>query len=190
MSRVFIDTNAQLAPSMTDLAWGLHEGGVHTIIWSERLLAEVERVAVREQIRSAASAATLHAAIRRGFPEFEVSAQDFEHLVHSMPGTDPDDHYHSAAAIAGGASTVVTGDVAGFPVLPLAELGLCVVKADAYYLELLNQAPDEVIAAVRVVVAGKKRPPRSCREWLGFVKAAGCPDFAEAALQRIGLDGG
>jgi predicted nucleic acid-binding protein len=72
MGRVFIDTNVLFPFSIMDLMLALTEDSVHEVIWSQALLAEWERVIVREQRRSAASAAAVTAAIREFFPECEV----------------------------------------------------------------------------------------------------------------------
>ena len=47
-----------------DIMLALTEDSVHEILWTRALLAEWERVIVREQRRSAASAAAVTAAIR------------------------------------------------------------------------------------------------------------------------------
>jgi hypothetical protein len=72
VGRVFVDTNVLFPFSVMDLMLALTEDGVHELMWSEALLAEWERVIVREQRRSAASAASVTAAIREFFPECEV----------------------------------------------------------------------------------------------------------------------
>jgi predicted nucleic acid-binding protein len=49
VGRVFIDTNVLFPFSVMDLMLALTEDGVHDVIWSEALLAEWERVIVRER---------------------------------------------------------------------------------------------------------------------------------------------
>lgn len=63
MARVFVDTNVLFPFSVMDLMLALTEDGVHDVMWSQALLAEWERVIVRTQRRSAASAAAI---CRRG----------------------------------------------------------------------------------------------------------------------------
>lgn len=84
-----------------DLMLALTEDAVHEVIWTETLLAEWERVIVRQHRRSAESAASITAAIREFFPESQIVEQDYATLVTSMPGADPDDRHHTAAAISG-----------------------------------------------------------------------------------------
>jgi hypothetical protein len=78
LSRPFVarllDANVLFPLSVMDLMLALTEDGVHEVMCSEALLAGWERVIVREQWRSAASAASVTAAIREFFPEQEVPA--------------------------------------------------------------------------------------------------------------------
>src|SRR4051794_35524723 len=156
MTKIFVDTNVLFPFSVMDLMLALTEDGVHEVLWSEALLAEWERVIVREQRRSAASAASVTAAIREFFPECEVSASAYASLTGDMPGNDPDDRVHMAAAIAGRADAIVTWNLADFPAAPLAARGVQVITPDAYLCWLLRSWPEEVVAVV-VRLAGEKR---------------------------------
>ncbi|GIH23884.1 hypothetical protein Aph01nite_21940 [Acrocarpospora phusangensis] len=64
MARVFVDTNVLFPFSLMDLMLALTEDAVHTVVWSDHLLDEWERVIVREEHRSASSAARICAVIR------------------------------------------------------------------------------------------------------------------------------
>jgi hypothetical protein len=70
--------------------------------------------------------------IRHSFANQEVPLSDYEHLVAGMPGDDPDDHRHAAAAVARAPATIVTANLADFPAEPLAALGVSVVGPDDY----------------------------------------------------------
>lgn len=78
--RVFVDTNVLFPFSVMDVMLALTEDSIHEIVWSERLLAEWERVIVREGRRSADSAAAVTRAIRRFFSDCEIPAADYAHL--------------------------------------------------------------------------------------------------------------
>lgn len=110
--RVFVDTNVLFPFSVMDLMLALTEDSVHEVVWSERLLAEWERVIVREGRRSAESAAAVTRAIRGYFGDCEVAESDYAHLVDGMPGEDPDDRHHAAAACAAGAVGLITWNLA------------------------------------------------------------------------------
>lgn len=117
-ARVFVDTNVLFPFSVMDLMLALTEDFIHEVVWTERLLTEWERVISREGHRSAESAAAVTRAVRRFFPESEIPAVAYEHLVDGMPGDDPDDRHHAAAATAAGASALVTWNLGDFPAHP------------------------------------------------------------------------
>jgi hypothetical protein len=73
MSKVFVDTNVLFPFSVMDLMLALTEDGVHEVLWTQASLAEWERVIVRAQRRSAASAAAITAAVREHFADSEPS---------------------------------------------------------------------------------------------------------------------
>ena len=72
MHRVFADTNVLFPFSIMDLLLGLDEDGFHRIVWSNDLLAEWERVIVREDQRTADSASSIVATIRDFFADGEI----------------------------------------------------------------------------------------------------------------------
>ncbi|GAA0412272.1 hypothetical protein Acor_16350 [Acrocarpospora corrugata] len=159
MSRVCVDTNVLFPFSLMDLMLALSEDAVHTVIWSDHLLDEWERVIVREQRRSAPSATRICAVIREFFADSRVSEDAYKLLVEQMEGRDPDDRYHMAAAIAGRAQTLVTWNRADFPAKFLARFGLTVTDPDTYLCSLLSQSPREVVDVLGRMSAGKRRPP-------------------------------
>jgi hypothetical protein len=61
MARVLADTNVLFPFSLMDLMLALSQDRIHTLLWSEHLLDEWERVIVREQRRSPQAAAAIAA---------------------------------------------------------------------------------------------------------------------------------
>lgn len=186
MNRVFIDTNVLFPFSVMDLMLALTEDGVYEVLWSQALLAEWERVIVREQRRSAASAASITAAIREFFAEGEVPESAYAHLVAQMPGDDPDDRVHMAAAIAGGAQAIITWNRSDFPAEPLAAHGLQVHAPDEYLCGLIDAWPDEVLATVVRLAAEKRRPPMAPADLIDLLAKAGLPAFADQLRTHLG----
>ncbi len=115
MNRVFVDTNVLFPFSVMDLLLALSEGSVHTVIWTDVLLDEWERVIVRQHQRSVATAASVTAAIREFFADSKIEYAAYEHLIVDMPGNDLDDRHHMAAAIAGQATMLITENLKDFP---------------------------------------------------------------------------
>jgi predicted nucleic acid-binding protein len=143
-----------------DLLLGLSEDSVHTVVWSDALLDEWERVIVREQRRTQATAASLTTAIREFFADSKIDLSAYEHLIADMPGNDPDDHHHMAAAIAGHATVLITENIKDFPTEPLAQLGLRVARPDAYLCELLADLPDSIVALAEIKAEDAVGPKR------------------------------
>lgn len=188
MGRVFVDTNVLFPFSVMDLMLALTEDGVHELMWSEALLAEWERVIVREQRRSAASAASVTAAIREFFPECEVPASAYDSLVADMPGRDPDDRVHMAAAIAGRADAIITWNLVDFPAKALMAWGVQVSTPDAYLCWLLRSWPKEVVAVVVRLASEKRRPRVTPLDLAEFLAKAGATEFVERLRPLLGHD--
>ncbi|XKK36892.1 PIN domain-containing protein [Nocardiopsis sp. ARC36] len=185
MSRIFVDTNVLFPFSVMDLLLALTEDMVHEVIWTERLLAEWKRVIVREHHRSEGSAEAITSAIREYFSESCVPEDDYASLTDTMPGGDPDDRHHMAAAIAGRAHTLLTWDRGDFPPAPLAELGLRIVDPDTYLCELLDELPREVVTTVVRLAGEKRRPPKTPEDLSDDLAKAGVREFAERLRTRL-----
>lgn len=186
MGRVFVDTTVLFPFSVMDVMLALTEDGVHEVLWPQALLAEWERVIVREQRRPAASAAAITAAIREYFADSEVPEQAYAPLIAQMPGDDPDDRVHMAAAIAGGAEAIVTWNRSDFPAQALAAHGIRVCAPDEYLCGLLDAWPDEVLATVVRLAGEKRRPPMAPADLIDLLAKAGVPTFADRLRAQLG----
>lgn len=160
-----------------DLLLALTEDGLHEVLWTDALLDEWERVIVREHARTAASARAITDAIREYFFDSRIDRVRYEDLIASMPGPDPDDQEHAAAAVAAGVDAIVTWNAGDFPIEVLAAHGVRVVDPDTYLVELLEQVPIEVVATVERIAAEKRRPPMTTRQLLARLSRAGVPNF-------------
>lgn len=69
MARIFVDTKVLFPFSVMDLMLALTEDHVHDVLLSDALLDEWERVIVREQRRTAESAAKITSVIREFFAD-------------------------------------------------------------------------------------------------------------------------
>ncbi len=160
---------------------------MHEVLWTQALLAEWERVIVRAERRSAASAAAITAAIRDYFADSEVLEHAYVHLIDQMPGKDPDDRVHMAAAVAGRAAAIVTWNLADFPASELASHGVRVCTPDDYLCDLLEAWPDEVLNSVVRLADEKRRPPMTAIDLTDSLAKAGVPAVAQR-LQTMPAD--
>ena len=171
-----------------DMMLTLAEDGIHEFLWSDDLLDEWERVIIREGLRSAESAARLTSQVRLYFAEGHIPRHEYRHLVRFMPGGDPDDHLHMAAAIAGRADVIVTADGRDFPRLDLAKHGIRVLSPDEYLLEVVGEVPDEIILAVQRISDRRRRPPMTVEEIIDRVSNAGAKRFAMRLRDLLAMD--
>jgi len=184
MARVLADTNVLFPFSLMDLMFALSQDRIHTLLWSDRLLDEWERVIVREQHRSPTAAAAIAAAIRDHFPENRVPDTDYKDLLATLEGPDPDDLHHPAAA-AGRASTLITWNLADFPATALGPLGITATDPDTYLCALLERDPTELTATLRRMAAEKRRPPMTTTDLTDALERAGVPVFAGRARHPL-----
>lgn len=180
-----MDTNVLFPFSVMDLLLALSEDSVHTVVWTDALLDEWERVIVDQHRRTPETAAAVIGAIRSFFADSKVELADYQHLIDEMPGPDADDHHHSAAAITGGATVLLTHNRIDFPAKPLARRGLRVTDPDTYLCELADDLPDEVAATIGRLAREKQRPPKSAAELLDDLAHAGVTRFAAKLRPRI-----
>ncbi len=179
MRRTFVDTSVLFPFSVMDLLLALSENAVHQVLWTEHLLEEWERVIVREHQRTPETAASVVAAIRESFADCEIERASYEHLIDEMPGNDPDDRPHMAAAVAAGVDVLVTNNLVDFPAEALAEHGIRVVDPNTYLCELLGDETDELVAAFLRLASEKTRPPRTPEDLLQALRRAGVGTFAD-----------
>jgi predicted nucleic acid-binding protein len=185
MARVLADTNVLFPFSLMDLMLALSQDRIHTLLWSDRLLDEWERVIVREQHRSPAAAAAIAAAIRDYFPENRVAEARYKHLLAELDGPDPDDLHHLAAAAAGGANTLISWNLSDFPAETLAPLGITATDPDTYLCALLEREPTEVTETLHRMAAEKRRPPMTTLDLTDALARAGVPVFASRARRQL-----
>ncbi len=176
LRRVLPDTNVCYPISLLDMLLRLDEASLHEIIWTEDLLKELEDTWVEHGVRNREAAQRVCDHIRVAFAGQGVPRSDYEHLIAAMPGNDPDDHPHAAAAVAMAPATIITENVRDFPSEPLRELGVVVCRPDGYLCELFENHEEELARVVVEMAADRRQPPMS-------------PDDVLNALARAGLTG-
>ncbi|TDU03704.1 putative nucleic acid-binding protein [Streptomyces sp. 846.5] len=181
MARVFVDTNVLFPFSIMDMMLSLAEDFVHDFMWSDRLLAEWQRVIVREEHRSPEAARRITDHIRLGFADTCVTEDQYKHLFAELDGPDPDDVHHMAAAVAARAEALITWNLSDFPTALLGPHGITVTPPDPYLCALLDQQPDEVLTTLQRMAAGKRRPPMTAMDVTDALYRAGVPAFAHRA---------
>jgi predicted nucleic acid-binding protein len=180
IERVFIDTATLYPISLADLVLRLAELGMFEIVWSDHLLVEVERVLVERKGLPVQGARYFCECIRQAFSAGRVAPEEDLPLVPSRTGPDPDDHVHSAAAVAGGATVVLSADKTGYPVTDIAPARRR--NPDAFLADLLRRHPEDVLGVIDAM-GSALRNPLDRGEVLDRLAAAGVGEFAARAAE-------
>jgi predicted nucleic acid-binding protein len=178
--RVFADTNTLYPFYVCDLLLHCAEEDLFEILWSEDLFAELIKVIPRSGRKSLPVVERMCAAIREAFPDGEIPRKAYEYLIDQMPGPDPDDHIHSAAAIGGHADVLLTRDTKGFPPTALRKRGLRVTTVDQFLCEQFALFPDDLIRVLDNQAADLTRSRLTRDDLLNQLgHQSGAPRFAQ-----------
>lgn len=115
----------------------------------------------------------------------DALVEGYEPVVEAMESPDPDDRHVFAAAVAAGASGIVTSDRTGFPAQTADQHNLLIIPPDEFLLDLLDMAPSTVTRALNEQSAAYTRPPRSVEDILAALNRAGAPRFAAEILRHL-----
>jgi predicted nucleic acid-binding protein len=110
--------------------------------WSRDILAELQRVLVEHRRTDETQVRRLIRAMRAAFPEAEEVG--YQSLIESMTN-DPGDRHVLAAAVHAKADVLVTSNVRHFPKRSVEPHGIQVQSANAFLLERLEQAPEQML---------------------------------------------
>jgi excisionase family DNA binding protein len=185
VARVFIDTNVLFPFSVMDLMLALTEDGIHEVMWSDNLLGEWERVIVRERHRSPDTASAITATIRQFFADTRIPVESYRQLVAEVDGPDPDDNMHMAAAVAGQVEFLVTWNGKDFDCEFTRKHAIKIVDPNQYLCGLYEELPDEVLATIMRLAAGKRRPPMTPVELVSAIERAGVNEFASLVRSHL-----
>jgi predicted nucleic acid-binding protein len=156
-----------------------------TLIWSDELLVEAERVLAARKPLPAAAAAQWVGYLREAFPRERVDLDALEAGVDLGSLTrDSDDRHICALVVAGGADLLLTFDH-GYQQVELEALGVTVRDPDAYLTGLLAEESGAVLASVEATARawGGGRPVSELVDALARARAR---QFA-AGLRAAGL---
>lgn len=184
--RVFVDANELFPFAIMDIVLALAEDLVINFVWSDEVLDEWERVIVRDGKRTPESAQRVAQAVRSFFAAGRIDPSTYRPLVEGTPGPDLDDRVHTAAAIGGRATVLLTRNRRDFPVEHLAANGVKLMSADDYLRDLLRRRPTDILATVRRLAAEKRTPPMSSCNLVDGLRRAGAARFADRLGARLG----
>ena len=114
-------------------------------------------------------------------PEADVAGH--QALVPRLELPDPGDRHVLAAALVGGAETIVTWNLRDFPAPVLAPHGVAAVSPDDFVLSLAERAPEAVLASAQNARANLRRAVPNWADYVAALEAQGMTSFT-AWLRR------
>lgn len=110
--------------------------------------------------------------------------EGFEGLEETIQLPDPDDRHVVAAAIKGRADVIVTFNLSDFSASVMEPWGLEAQHPDEFLANLIDLAPEPVVAAARTCRLRLKRPPKSIDDYLDILARQGLPE-STTMLRRM-----
>lgn len=175
--RVLLDANVLFPTVLREILIGTAAAGGFVPLWSPRILEEWARATRRLPEGAEAIARAEIALLRADWPAAEISPP--EALAAGLALPDPDDRHVLAAAIAGGADTLLTSNRADFPPRILARHAILLREPDGFLTELHHAGIDlaavtETVRAKAERISGRPQPLRP------LLKRAGLPRLGKA----------
>jgi len=164
----------------TTLLW-LAESGLFQPLWSEPILDEVYRTLPKVGVPPEDARRRI-AMMREAFGA-EALVDEFDDLIDEM-ACDPKDRDVLAAAVRGGADTVVTFNLKDFPDEGAATHGIEILHPDSFLIGLLGGHAETVVSALEREAAAFQHPPQTVTEFLASLTAT-VPMFANLAADAL-----
>lgn len=160
----------------TTILW-LADAGLFQPLWSDSILDEVQRNLPKVGVTPERAEHRVKA-MREAFGS-EALVDGFEDLIESMT-CDRKDRHVLAAAVRGGADTIVTFNTRDFPYDSVAPHGIEVVHPDLFLLRLLQVDTATVVEALTEEAARLRNPAKTLNGFLADLTAT-VPIFANLA---------
>lgn len=162
--RVVLDACVLYPPSLRDLLLTLAALDAFEVVWTERILEEVERNVLADNADIDPERFRRHTlgAMRAAFPD--ATAEPLAEDELAVTAIDLDDRHVVAAAVAAGADAIVTINVRHFPASALNPAGLAVLTPGLLLDMLETSQPSLVDQALDAMSRRWKNPPRTSGE--------------------------
>jgi predicted nucleic acid-binding protein len=179
----FLDASVLYSAPLRDLLMHLAARDLFQARWSDRV--QEEWIAALLRNRRDLTQEQL-ARTRRLMDENinDALVSGYEHIIDQLTLPDPNDRHVLAAAIHGGANIIVTVNLRDFPADMLATRGITALHPDTFICRILDNEPDEVVAALRQLHHDLKDPPIAMDELLSGFARVGLPETV-TELRRL-----
>lgn len=114
----------------------------------------------------------------------EADVLDYGPLIPGLQLPDPDDRHVLAAAIAGGASVIVTWNLKDFPAAELGRHGLACQTPDAFLSRLYAVTPEAMIASLDRARRNLRKSTPTADAFLDAIERQGLVEIAQLVKER------
>lgn len=176
--RVCLDTCVLYPTVMREVLLGVAGAGAFIPIWSERILEEWRRAAIKLGAEGEAQAQAEIALLIAGWPDAIV--KENHGLMQRLWLPDANDVHVLATAVAGHADAICTMNAKDFPKNILAEEGLTRIDPDGLLMQCWLEENDAVLAVAEKVLQTANAMSGRMWEMRGLLKKARLPRLAKA----------
>lgn len=174
--RVVLDACVLVPYQLADLLLRLADAELFEPLWSEDILAEVERTIIRLGVPLEKAQRRVQQ-MRTAFPHAVVT--DYQDMIATMR-TDPKDRHVAAAAVRGAAALIVTANIRDFPAEALQPYDVEAIHPDDFLQDQLDLSETAVVECLQAQRAAYTRPSITTTEfYLSLANAV--PTFAPIA---------
>ena len=180
--KVLIDACVLFPTVLRELVLDYAGSGGFEPLWSERILEEWRRAAIKRSERDGVIAESEIALVKARFPKAMVVAVPETATRLRLP--DPDDIHVLAAAIDGGADELLTLNLKDFPTRALSDEGILRRDPDSFLLEAYHADKDELKRIVDDVLVRAQSHGIDVSNPRALLKKARLPRLAKALFPR------
>lgn len=185
--RALLDACALYPWTLRDFLMRIAQAGAFTPLWSDEILDEFVGAILRNRKdMPAARLERTRSLMEAAFPRACVQVDAEAEVGLELP--DPDDRHVLAAAIAGGAESIVTFNLKDFPSAALAHHCIVATHPDTFVVQLLARDPEAVTRALAAQVASLRNPPLMPLELLAILDRLGLPNATQRLRELTCID--
>jgi len=160
--------------------------GLFDARWTDDIHAEwIRNLAANAPNVTADRLETTRDRMKEVLPEADVSG--YQPLVPSLSLPDPDDRHVLAAAIAGGATLIVSWNIKDFPEASLKPHGAACISPDAFLVDQHARFPDALIDSVARARRNLRTSLPSVDDFIDALARQGLADFVAILRQKVTL---